>query len=282
MATKSYNHFTVSIPQEWIAHVEINRPEKLNAFTEEMWLTLPKVFDALSDDPRVRVIILSGAGDKAFSAGLDLQSAAVPGSVFNPRPEDVADGARFATKFRRFAYKFQDCVSSIERCEKPVICVLHGISLGIAVDISVCADLRICTSNTSFSVKEVDIGVASDVSTLSRLPKVVGSYSWVKEVCLTARTFGAEEALRVGLVNSIFENKAGAMQEASRIAAVIASKSPVAVQATKNFLDWNRDHDIATGLKYTAVFNAAAINTKDVPVAMAAARTKVTPKFEKL
>lgn len=128
-----------------------------------------------------------------------------------------------------------------------VVCVLHGISLGIAVDISVCADLRICTSNASFSVKEVDIGVASDVSTLSRLPKVVGSYSWVKEVCLTARTFGAEEALRVGLVNSIFENKAGAMQEASRIAAVIASKSPVAVQATKNFLDWNRDHDIATG-----------------------------------
>lgn len=128
-----------------------------------------------------------------------------------------------------------------------MVCVLHGISLGIAVDISVCADLRICTSNASFSVKEVDIGVASDVSTLSRLPKVVGSYSWVKEVCLTARTFGAEEALRVGLVNSIFENKAGAMQEASRIAAVIASKSPVAVQATKNFLDWNRDHDIATG-----------------------------------
>lgn len=86
--------------------------------SNRMWSTLPKVFDDLSDDPRVRVVILSGAGERAFSAGLDLQSAAVPGSVFNPRPEDVADGARFATKFRRFAYKFQDCVSSIERCEK--------------------------------------------------------------------------------------------------------------------------------------------------------------------
>lgn len=110
-----------------------------------------------------------------------------------------------------------------------------------------CADLRICTSDASFSVKEVEIGVASDVSTLTRLPKVVGSYAWVKDICLTARTFGAEEALRVGFVNSIFANKAGAMQEALRIAAVIASKSPVAVQATKDFLDWSRDHDVATG-----------------------------------
>lgn len=83
-----------------------------------MWSTLPKVFDDLSDDPEVRVIILSGAGEKAFSAGLDIESAAVPGSVFNPGPDDVADGARFATKFRRFANRFQDCVSSIERCEK--------------------------------------------------------------------------------------------------------------------------------------------------------------------
>lgn len=181
-----------------------------------------------------------------------------------------------------------------------VICVLHGISLGISIDISVCADLRICTSDTAFSVKEVDIGVASDVSTLSRLPKVVGSYAWVKDVCLTARTFGAEEALRVGFVNGISTDKAAAMQEALRIANVIATKSPVAVQATKHFLDWSRDHDINTGetilfskptevsrlicsgLKYTAAWNAAAINTRDVPVAMAAARTKLVPHFAKL
>lgn len=97
------------------------------------------------------------------------------------------------------------------------------------------------------SVKEVDIGVASDVSTLTRLPKIVGSYAWVKDVCLTARMFGAEEALRVGFVNSIFPSKSQAIQEALRVGTVIASKSPVAVQGTKNFLDWCRDHDIATG-----------------------------------
>ncbi|KAK5048913.1 hypothetical protein LTR84_005334 [Exophiala bonariae] len=282
MAAKTYNNFTVSRPQEWIAHVEINRPEKLNAFTEEMWTTLPTVFDDLSEDPTVRAIVFSGAGEKAFSAGLDLAAASVPGSFFNPEPEDVADAARFAARVRRFAYKFQDCVSSIERCEKPVICVLHGVSIGMAIDISVCADLRICTSDVSFSVKEVDVGIASDVSTLTRLPKVVGSYAWVKDVCLTARTFGAEEALRVGFVNSIFPSKATAVQEAMRVAGVMASKSPVAIQAIKEFLDWSRDHDVATGLKYTAVYNAAAVNTKDVPTAMAALRARKVPRFEKL
>lgn len=83
-----------------------------------MWLTLRTLFDDLSEDSLVRAIVLSGAGEKAFTAGLDVASAAVPGSLFNPHPEDVRDGARFAAKFRRFALRFQDCISAIERCEK--------------------------------------------------------------------------------------------------------------------------------------------------------------------
>ena len=78
-----------------------------------------------------------------------------------------------------------------------MICVLHGISIGIAIDISCCADVRICARNTRFSVKEVDIGLAADLGTLSRLPKLVGSTSWVKDVCLSARDFSGEEALAV-------------------------------------------------------------------------------------
>lgn len=129
-----------------------------------------------------------------------------------------------------------------------MICVLHGFSIGISIDISTCADIRICSSDASFSVKEVDIGVAADVGTLTRLPKIVGSYSWVKDVCLTARSFGAEEAFRAGLVSGVFDTKADAIKESFRIATVLARKSPVAVQGTKNFLDWSRDHDIATGM----------------------------------
>lgn len=128
-----------------------------------------------------------------------------------------------------------------------VICILHGYTFGLGIDICTCADIRLCTSDTQFCVKEIDVGLAADIGTLSRLPKVVGSISWVKEVCMTARVFGGAEALRVGLVSGVFENKEGAVKEAIELAAVIAAKGPVAVQGTKEILNYSIDHTIQDG-----------------------------------
>jgi len=125
-----------------------------------------------------------------------------------------------------------------------VICVLHGISLGLAIDISSCADMRLCASDTRFAVKEVDIGLAADIGTLSRLPRCVGSFSWVKDVCLSARTFDAQEALAVGFVSQVHESKAKAVEAGFRLAGVLAGKSPVAVQGTKEILNHARDHTV--------------------------------------
>lgn len=125
-----------------------------------------------------------------------------------------------------------------------VICVLHGISIGLAIDLSSCADVRICAADTRMAVKEVDIGLAADIGTLSRLPKAVGSFSWVKEVCLSARAFGADEALKVGFVSQVLESKAAALEAALGLAGLIASKSPVAVQGTKELLNHARDHSV--------------------------------------
>lgn len=96
-------------------------------------------------------------------------------------------------------------------------------------------------------MKEVDVGVASDLGTLARLPKIVGSLAWVKEICLTGRTFRAQEALREGLVTEVLPTKAEGVQRALELAETIARKSPVAVQGTKNFLDWCREHDTPSG-----------------------------------
>jgi len=126
-----------------------------------------------------------------------------------------------------------------------VICVLHGVAFGLAIDISCCADMRVCARDTQFSVKEVDIGLAADVGTLSRLPKIVGSFSWVKDVCLSARVFGADEALAVGYVSQVHPTKAAALDAALKAAELIASKSPVAVQGTKELLNHARDHSVA-------------------------------------
>lgn len=128
-----------------------------------------------------------------------------------------------------------------------MICVLHGISFGLAIDMSSACDIRVASKDTKFSVKEVDIGIAADIGTLTRLPKIVGNISWVKEVCYTARIFGAEEALRQGLVSAVLEDKAKAMECALKLAKTIAEKSPVAVQGTKHLINYSIDHTVQEG-----------------------------------
>lgn len=216
------------------------------------------MFDYLSHDSSTRVVILSGAGPKAFTAGLDVVAASqgpilAPVSSSSSSPSNESqDGARMATKIRRYIDEFQHCISAIERCEKPVVAALHGYALGLAIDIAVCADVRICAAETHFAVKEVDIGIAADIGTLSRLGKVVGNGSWIKDVCLSGRLFSAEEASRVGLVSWVapkapIGGKDAVMKEALRWAAIVAEKSPVAVQGTKELLNWSRDHSVQDG-----------------------------------
>ncbi|KAK5719592.1 hypothetical protein LTR17_015306 [Elasticomyces elasticus] len=276
----TYNNFNVTFPSQYVAQVEIDRPKKLNAFFEQMWKDIAKIFRELSHDPEVRVVILTAAGDRAFTAGLDVQAASENGTLAKTGP--ILDGARKAVALRRHILEFQDDITEIEKCEKPVIAVLHGVSYGLAIDMTTCCDIRICSADTRFSVREVDIGLAADIGTLTRLPKANVPMSWVKEVALTARDFGAEEALRVGFVSAVYESKAAALGRALDMAKLLASKSPVAVQTTKQMLNYSRDHTVADGLAQIAVLNAAMLQTKDVEDAMLSGLKKHKPTFAKL
>ncbi|KAL9022048.1 MAG: hypothetical protein Q9185_000789 [Variospora sp. 1 TL-2023] len=316
-------YFNLTYPLPYVAHVEINRPEKLNAFIEPMWLVLPPLFSYLSNSPSVRSIILSGAGTRAFTAGLDIAAASTSGplaqhpppnapshspitsdlnanasSLYSqptgtpytsqkpppPPPSSPPDPARLARSLFTHITTFQNCVSSLEKCTKPIIAVMHGYCYGLGVDLSLCADVRICSPDTRFAVKEVDIGLAADIGTLSRLGKSAASASWVKDVCLTGREFDAQEALRMGFVSRVVEEggKEGALKEGMRWAGVVAEKSPVAVQGTKELLNWSRDRGVEDGLRYTAVWNSAALQTRDTAAAMRAQKKGGKARFEKL
>ncbi|CZT25464.1 related to enoyl-CoA hydratase/isomerase family protein [Ramularia collo-cygni] len=269
----------ITFPAPFVVHVEINRPKKYNSFSPDVFHGLAKLFDQLSQDEDVRCIMISGSGPH-FSAGLDVQAANSSGPVSQPRESD--DIARKAWRVRRHALDYQNGITAIERCEKPVICLAHGVTYGAAIDLAVAADVRYCTKNARWSVKEVDVGLAADVGTLTRLPKIGVSYSWAKEVVYTAREFGGEEALKVGLVSQITETKEQLIEEGLKLAVLIASKSPVAVQSSKALLDFSRDRPIDDGLKYTAAWNAAMVLSDDVKVAMMSGIKKTKPKFEKL
>lgn len=116
MALPNYNytHFTTTSPAPFVAHVEINRPTKLNTFTRDMWLEFGALFGRLSHDPDVRAVVLSGAGEKAFCAGLDVKAAAADGQ----RAADGKDIGRAATALRRYIKDFQGAISKMEECEK--------------------------------------------------------------------------------------------------------------------------------------------------------------------
>ena len=221
-----------------------------------MWLEMRLVFAQLSGDSNVRAIVLSGAGERAFTTGLDVQKAS---GGFLSDSSNAADSARAAKILRYHIGEFQDCITAIERCEKPVVAAMHGFCLGLAVDISTAADVRICAADATFAVKEVDIGLAADIGTLSRLPKVVGNYGWVKEVSFTARNWNSEEAQRVGFVNTVFPSKEATVKGGLELAGLIAVKSPVAVQGTKELLNYSRDRGVLDGkiaLLYTFLYPA--------------------------
>jgi delta(3,5)-delta(2,4)-dienoyl-CoA isomerase len=136
--------------------------------------------------------------------------------------------------------------------------------------------------STKYSIKEVDIGLAADIGTLSRLPKIGIPYSWAKEAAYTARIFSGEEAHSIGFVSRVFETKEEMSSAAIETAGVIASKSPIAVQGTKALLDYSRDHTVEEGLRYTSVWNAAMIQAEDVTKATLSGLKKTRPTFEKL
>jgi len=271
--------FNVSFPAEYVAHVEIDRPQKLNAFFDPMWYEMKAIFESLSANPDVRCVLLSGAGDRAFTSGLDVQSASQTG----PIQARAIDPSRKAFAVRNHILDWQSCVSALSTCQKPVIALIHGYAYGAAIDISTACDIRWCASNTTFCVKETDIGLAADVGTLARLPKVLGGItSFVKEVALSARPFSADEALTQGLVSRVLPSKEKLLSEGLKMAQLIASKSPVAVQGTKNIMDQAWGRTVEDNLNYVAIWNAGMLQSTDVERAMTSGLQKRKPTFEKL
>merc|ERR1711972_601859 len=143
-------------------------------------------------------------------------------------------------------------------------------------------DVRLCSQDALFSIREAQIGLCADVGTLARLPKVVGNDSLVRELALTARDFKAEEAKSCGLVSRVLPSYEETIEEAKRIAAMIASHSPIAVVGTKKNLNFARDHSVQDSLDYVLTWNSAMIQSEDVAKAAGAAMQKKKATFSKL
>ncbi|KAG2742040.1 Delta2-dienoyl-CoA-isomerase [Suillus brevipes Sb2] len=247
------------------------------------WKEYGCTFDALSTHPDdIRVIVLSSAFPKVFTAGIDFQ-----GLIKFSTNDTSTDPARRALLIRTDILSIQHAITAPERCPIPVIAAVHGIVIGLGVDIISACDVRYAASDASplaclLGFQEVDMGLAADVGTLAYLQKITGNQSLARELAYTARTFSSEEAERLGLVSKVVQGGRDAVVGAAlEFAKDIASKSPVAVTATKRLLLHARDHSVAENLQYTAVWNSAALQATDLQQSVKAgmAKSKQSPKF---
>ncbi|KAJ1382438.1 Enoyl-CoA hydratase/isomerase [Sesbania bispinosa] len=175
----------------------------------------------------------------------------------------------------------QDSVTALERCRKPVIASIHGACIGGGIDIITACDIRFCTKDAFFSVKEVDLALAADLGTLQRLPSIVG-FGNAMELALTARTFSGLEAKELGLVSRAFHSKQELDEGVRDVAHAIATKSPLAVIGTKTVLLRSRDLTVDQGLDFVATLNSARLLSSDLTEAVMAQMQKRKPVFSKL
>ena len=268
----NFDTLSVSLDHH-IATITLNRPDKANAMNLAMWHEIRKAFQWVDATPDARVAILQGEG-KLFTAGIDLQMMMGLGAQI----QNDCEG-RMRESLRNVILDLQDTLTSLERCRKPVLAAIHGGCIGGGIDLIACADMRYCSSDAYFSIKEIDIGMVADVGTLQRLPKLIGD-GMARELAYTGRRVDATEAREIGLVNRVFDSREALQAGVREIAAAIAAKSPLSIRGSKEMINYARDHTVADGLNYVATWNAAMLMSDDLQKAMMAGMSKQTPAFK--
>ncbi len=254
-----------------IAHLQLNRPERANAMNRPLWRELGEAMQWADATPEVRVVVLGGTG-KNFCAGIDL---AMLGELMD---DSAGCGARKNETLRQEILWLQGRITAIEQCRKPVLAAIHGACVGGGVDLVSACDIRYCTADAVFSIKEIDIGMVADVGTMQRLPRLIGD-GMMRELAYTGRDVSGGEAAEIGLANKCFADQDTMMEHVFAVAATIAAKSPLSIRGSKQIILHSRDHSVADGLEQIATWNAGMLMSDDVKIALEARQKRQVPIF---
>ena len=244
-----------------VATITFNNPKALNALTEETFTGMEALLDELENDAEIRVIILTGAGDKAFIAGGDISHLAGLD----------ADGAR------QFALLAQRVIDRIETFPKPVIAAINGYCLGGGNELAMGCDLRIAADSAKFGQPEVKLGIIPGFAGTQRLSRLIGK-GRAKEMIFTGEMIDADQACRIGLVNRVVA-KDCLMEEAKALAMKMCDKSASAISLSKDAIDNGLEMDFARAARYEADLFALSFTTADCKEGISAFLEKRPAKF---
>jgi enoyl-CoA hydratase len=257
-----------------IAHLQLNRPERMNTMAPAFFPALRDAVQALHDEATARVLVISSTG-KHFSAGMALDTFAQDGLALTTAT------ARDRLNFQDSLRKLMACVDVLDTVRLPVICAIQGGCIGGAFDLAVACDLRYCTADAFFCIQEINIGMAADLGVLQRLPKLIAP-GVVRELAYTGERLSAARALELGLVNAVLPDAEALLTKAMSVAASIAAKSPLAIAGSKLAINHARDHGTAAALLQMTLLQSAIFDTAEMGVAIAGWKAKRAGEFESL
>jgi enoyl-CoA hydratase len=244
-----------------VALVRLNRPEKLNALTRDALAELGETFRRIEHERNVRAVILTGVGERAFSAGTDIGELAEMG----------------AEEGLRVAERGQEVCDRIESCGVPVIAAVNGVAAGGGCEIALACHIRIASKNARFSLPEIKLGIISGYGGTQRLARATGS-GRALEMMLTGAQVSADEALRIGLVNRVVASN-DLLSEAETLAREIASLAPLAIRACLEAVTRGLSMPLEKGLELEAELFSRLFATDDRREGTRAFLEKRAPKF---
>ena len=239
-----------------------------------LFTELGEVFAGFAAESALRAVIVRG-DTKVFSYGLDLPAAfAAWGPTF--AGTGLAAGR---TELWRLVRKLQATITAVASCPAPVIAAIHSWCIGGGVDLVTACDLRICTADARFSVRETKVAMVADLGSLQRLPLVIGDAA-TRELALTGKDIDADRALALGLVSQVVADRGAVDAAACALAAEIAANPPLVVRGVKQVLDQATRGEVADGLERVASWNAAFLPSEDLEEAARAFAAKRSPAFK--
>jgi len=257
-----------------VAHLQLNRPERMNTMTPAFFPAVRDAVRGLGDAGQTRALVISSTG-KHFSAGMALDVFANDDAVFS------VDTARARLAFQESLRRLIDCFSALDEARFPVVCAVQGGCIGGALDLATACDIRFCSADAFFTVQEISIGMAADLGVLQRLPKIVPQ-GVAREMAYAGERLGAVRALAVGLVNDVLPDATALLERAMALAHTIASKSPLAIAGSKLALNHARDHSTASALHQMTLLQSAIFDTGEMATAIAAWKAKSAAEFAAL